>query len=110
MLTMLTVIRKRAEVSTEEFRRFLEFDYGPTYGALPQVKEYEQYYLADLASAGAEDPIDAVVRIAFEDEATMREALASQEYRKAHLAREAYMRETSVGIHSGRVEKLVRFK
>ncbi|WP_433136338.1 hypothetical protein ACQPZ8_29450 [Actinomadura nitritigenes] len=43
MFTMLTVIRKRPEVSTEEFRRFMQLEYGPTYVALPQTREYVQY-------------------------------------------------------------------
>ncbi|HEY1701752.1 MAG TPA: hypothetical protein VGG75_18765 [Trebonia sp.] len=38
MFTMLTVIRKRPEISTEEFRRFMEFDYGPVYAGLPQTR------------------------------------------------------------------------
>ena len=48
MLRLMTVIRKRPEISTEDFRRFMELEYGPTYAALPQVKEYVQYYLTDL--------------------------------------------------------------
>jgi hypothetical protein len=35
---MLTVIRKRPEVTTEEFRHFMEVEYGPTYAALPQTR------------------------------------------------------------------------
>jgi hypothetical protein len=42
MLRLMTVIRKRPESSTEDFRRFMELEYGPTYVALPQVKEYVQ--------------------------------------------------------------------
>src|ERR1700749_2423778 len=100
MLTLMTVIRKRPEVSTEDFRRFMETEYGPVYAALPQVREYVQYYLADLAADEAEEPIDAIVRISFDSEAAMREALATEGYRKAHELRKAYMRDTSAGIHS----------
>jgi hypothetical protein len=38
----------------------------------------------------------------------MREALATEEYRKAHERRKAYMRDTSVGIHSAEVERQVQ--
>lgn len=107
MHTLLTVIRKRPEISTEDFRRFMEFEYGPTYAALPQVRGYEQYYLADLATDGAEDAIDAIVRISFDSEDGMREALATQEYRRAHALRQKYMRDTSVGIHSALLERQV---
>ena len=108
MLRLMTVIRKRPEISTEDFRRFMELEYGPTYAALPQVKEYVQYYLTDLATDGEEEPIDAIVRIAFESEAEMREALATEDYRKAHALRTAYMRETSVGIHSAVLDRRVQ--
>jgi hypothetical protein len=78
--TLLTVIRKKPEIETAEFRRFMKDDYGPTYQALPQTRAYIQYFLSDLAIDDAEDPIDAIVQI-------------------------SYMRETSVGIHSAVVEE-----
>jgi hypothetical protein len=108
MIRLMTVIRKRPEVSTEDFRRFMEHEYGPTYVALPQVTEYVQYYLTDLASDGEEEPIDAVVRIGFASEQEMREALATEEYRKAHELRKAYMRDTSVGIHPAVLDRTVQ--
>jgi hypothetical protein len=107
MFTMLTVIRKRPEISTEEFRRFMEFDYGPTYVELPQVREYVQYYLSDAHADDAEDPIDAIVRISFDSPESMREALQADSYRRAHQMRQAYMRETSAGIHSAIVDREV---
>lgn len=109
MITLLTVIRKKPEVSTEEFRRFMKHEYGPTYQTLPQTRAYVQYHLTDLAADGAEDPIDAIVQISFESEEAMAEALATDAYKQAHALRERYMRETSVGIHSARVDDIVTF-
>ncbi|GAA4201748.1 EthD domain-containing protein [Actinocatenispora rupis] len=108
MITLMTVIRKRPEVSTVDFRRFMESEYGPIYAGLPQVSQYVQYYLSDLASDGAEDPIDAVVRISFDSEQTMREALATDEYQRAHELRKAYLRDTSIGIHSAVLDRQVK--
>jgi uncharacterized protein (DUF1330 family) len=108
MLTLMTVIRKRPEVSTEEFRHFMETEYGPVYAGLPQVREYVQYYLADRAGDQVEEPIDAIVRISFDSEEAMREALATEAYQRAHELRSAYMRNTSVGIHSAVVERQVQ--
>ena len=108
MFTVLTVIRKRPEVTTEEFRRFMAVEYGPTYAGMPQTREYVQYYLSDRAGDQAEDPIDAIVQISFDSEAAMREALATEEYRKAHELRKAYMRDTSAGIHSAVLERRVQ--
>jgi len=108
MLTLMTVIRKRPEISTEDFRRFMETEYGPTYAGLPQVREYVQYYLSDRAGDEAEEPIDAIVRISFDSETAMREALATPEYHRAHELRKAYMRDRSAGIHSAVLEREVR--
>lgn len=105
----MTVIRKRPEVSTEEFRHFMRHEYGPTYQALPQTRAYVQYHLTDLAADGAEDPIDAIVQISFESEEAMAEALATDAYQQAHKLRERYMCETSAGIHSARVDDVVTF-
>ncbi|MEU3830970.1 EthD domain-containing protein [Streptomyces sp. NPDC029080] len=108
MLTLMTVIRKRPEVSTADFRHFMEHEYGPTYAALPQVKEYVQYFLTDAANDGVEQPIDAIVRISFDSRSAMREALATPEYQRAHDLRGAYMREASTGIHSAVLDRQVQ--
>jgi hypothetical protein len=108
MFTMMTVIRKRPEVSTEDFRRFMELEYGPTYVGLPATKEYVQYYLADVMTDGMDEPIDAIVRISFESQEEMQKALQAESYRKAHELRKTYMREASVGIHSAIVERTVK--
>lgn len=107
MHTLLTVIRKRPEISTEDFRHFMEAEYGPTYAGLPHTREYVQYYLSDVMTDGAEPPIDAIVKITFDSAEEMREALQADSYKRAHKARERYMRETSVGIHSAVVDKTV---
>jgi hypothetical protein len=107
MYTLMTVIRKKPEISTEKFRHFMEVEYGPTYSGLPETREYKQYYLADIETDGAEDPIDAVVQISFDSKEIMLQALQAESYTSAHAAREAYMRATSSGIHSAVVEKIV---
>ncbi|GIF46377.1 EthD domain-containing protein [Asanoa ferruginea] len=108
MFTMLTVIRKKPEISTEDFRHFMEHEYGPTYVGLPQTREYVQYYLSDVMTDGAEPPIDAIVRISFESREEMAEAPKAESYRRAHELRQAYIRETSIGIHSAVLDQELR--
>lgn len=105
MFTVMTVIRKKPDVTTDELRHFMKDIYGRTYQEMPQTRSYVQYFLSDLATDDAEDPIDAIVQISFDSEETMREALQTDSYEKAAKAREEYMRETSVGIHSALVEE-----
>jgi hypothetical protein len=75
-------------------------EYGPTCAGLPETREYMRYYLSDVMTDGAEAPIDAIVKISFDSEGEMRKALQASSYKKAHQARQRYMQETSVGIHS----------
>jgi len=108
MFTLLTVIRKKPEVTSEEFRRFMEFDYGPTYSEMPETRSYVQYFLTDLAQDGADPAIDAIVQISFDSESEMRKALQSESYKRAHDLRGRFMQDTSVGIHSAVVDKIVK--
>ncbi len=108
MYTLITAIRKCPEVSTAEFRRFMEFDYGPTYVSMPQTRSYVHHYVTDLMTDGAEAPFDAIVQISFDSKDAMHEALSSNAYQRAHELRQAYMLDSSVGIHSVLVDRTVR--
>jgi uncharacterized protein (TIGR02118 family) len=108
MFTVFTVLRKKPTVTTADFRHFMTNVYGPTYQAMPQTRSYVQRFLTDLADDGAEPPIDAIMEISFDSEAEMRTALDVDSYRKAAVARAEYLRETSVGTHSGILDNTVR--
>lgn len=60
LFTLMTVIRKKPEITTEDFRHFMEVEYGPTNVGLPETREYIQYHLSDLMTDGAEPSIDAI--------------------------------------------------
>jgi hypothetical protein len=100
MHSLVTMLRKRPEVSTEQFRQFMEHEYGPTYVALPQTRRYVQSFLTDLS---AEPSIDAIVEISFDSETDMRAALDNDAYRAAHEARQSYL----LDIHPTRVDRSV---
>ena len=53
-------------------------------------------------------PIDAIVKISFDSPEEMRKALEADSYKRAHEARQRYMQETSVGIHSAVVDETVK--
>ena len=64
--------------------------------------------LADRATDGAEAPVDAIVRIAFDSEEAMREALQNPACPAAVERRSRYLPDTSVGVHAAAVEHAVR--
>ncbi len=106
MFTIAVVIRKRPEVSEEEFRRVWKDVYGPMYRSLPQVKSYIQYHLKDRRKDSSEDPIDGIAIMSFESEADMHEAWKAETYKNAAKIRESIIRETAVGVHVASVDEL----
>jgi len=108
MFTITVVVRKRSDVSTEEFRRIWKEVYGPMYRQLPQVKSYVQYHLNDHRKDDAEEPIDGIVLMSFDSEDAMKEAWNTETYKRAAKVRETIMRETAVGVHVGWVDDIVK--
>jgi hypothetical protein len=104
MFTMMTVLRKRPEISTEEFHPFMRHEYGPTYVGLAETRAYTQYYLADVGTDGTED---AIVSISFDSAESMQTAMGHPTVAAAAQMRVRVMRESTVGIHPAVVEQAV---
>jgi len=109
MFTLITTVRKNPDVSTEDFREFMELVYGPIYAELPQIQEYIHYYVSDQTLGLENQQIDAIVRISFQSREEMHDALQSGSYKQAQEMRRRYMGSTPTGIHSVVVEKTVKF-
>jgi len=107
MFTILVTVRKRSEVSTDEFRRIWKEEYGPMYRQMPEVKSYQQYHLNDRRKDDTEDPIDGVAIMSFDSEDDMKKAWQTDVYKEAAKIRESIMRETAVGVHVTSVDELV---
>lgn len=108
MFSILVVVRKRAEISTEEFRRIWKEEYGPFYRRLPEVKSYQQFHLADRRKDDAEDPIDGVAIMSFDSEEDMKKAWNTDIYREAAKIREGIMRETAIGVHVASIDEIIK--
>jgi uncharacterized protein (TIGR02118 family) len=106
MFTIVVVLRKKEEVSKEDFRRIWKEEYGPLYRQIPQVKFYHQYHLADRRKDDAEDPIDGLAVMGFDSEEDMKIAWATDIYKKAAKIRESIMRDTALGVHVASVDEL----
>ncbi len=107
MFSILVVVRKKEEISQEEFRKVWKEDYGPMYRQMPEVKSYKQYHLSDRRKDDAEDPIDGVAILGFESEEEMKKAWDTEIYKEAAKIRENIMRETAVGVHVASIDELV---
>ena len=107
MFTILVVVRKREDVSTEEFRRIWKEEYGPMYRQMPEVKSYQQLHLSDRRKDDAEDKIDGVAILSFDSEEEMNKAWQTDIYKEAAKIRESIMRETSVGVHVTSIDEII---
>ena len=107
MFTLMTLVRKRPDVSTERFREFMEVEYGPVYAAMPETRRYVHYYVSDIMNDEAELAFDAIVHISFDSREAMMEALKSEAYKKAQEERKNFMLDAPHGIRSALVEKIV---
>lgn len=108
MFTLVAIVRKRPEISLDEFRRIWKEVYGPMYRAIPEVKSYEQYHLNDRRKDESEDPIDGFVIMKFDSEQDMQAAWRRPEYAAAAKVRDSIMRETAVGVHATSVHEIVK--
>jgi uncharacterized protein (TIGR02118 family) len=108
MFTIAVVIRKKTEISKEEFTRIWRDVYGPMYRQMPEVKSYTQYHLTDRRKDNAEDPIDGIAIMSFDSEAEMKKAWSTAAYAAAAKIRESIMRETAVGVHVAAVDQIVQ--
>jgi EthD domain len=107
MFTLMTLVRKRPEISTERFREFMEIEYGPVYAAMPETRRYVHYYVSDIMKDDAELPFDAIVHISFDSRESMTEALKSDDYKRAQDERKKFMLDGPHGIRSALVDKIV---
>lgn len=103
----MVVVRKKENISTEEFRRVWKEEYGPYYTKMPEVKSYIQYHLDDRRKDNAEDPIDGITILSFESEESMNNAWKTEIYKEGAKVREKIMRETAIGVHVASVAETI---
>ena len=108
MFTLLVMVGKKENVTTEEFRRIWNKEYGVMYRQIPQVKSYRQYHLNDRRKDDSEDPVDGVAILSFDSEQDMLEGWKTDVYKAAAKIREGILRETAVGVHVPSVEEIIK--
>jgi len=78
MLKFMVVLFRRADLTSDQFRRHLEDVHAPLAKALPGLKKYRQNYA--VASAKRNHPgWDAIVELYFESREAMEAAWSSQQ-------------------------------
>lgn len=107
MFTLITLVRKRPEISTERFREFMELEYGPVYAAMPETRRYVHYYVSDIMNDAAEMSFDAIVHIIFDSSEAMSQALQSESYKRAEEDRKSFLLDSPHGFRAAMVDRIV---
>lgn len=78
MIKLLALLKRRADVSPEEFRRYYEQEHAPLFArSIPSevaeaISYYAQNHAVQLGGGTSEPPFDCVTEFGFDDVAGMR--------------------------------------
>jgi len=81
MFTVVWLVKKRLDLSQEEFTRYWIQKHTPITAATPGIRAYRCYPMT--AHDGAEPAFDAIAFATFDDEAAWRSAEQSSEFQAA---------------------------
>lgn len=81
MFTVVWLVKKRADLSQEEFARYWIQEHTPLTAAAPGIRAYRCYPM--IAHDGDTPSFDAIAFATFDDEAAWRAAEQSPEFRAA---------------------------
>lgn len=80
---LFVLVKRRAGLSLPEFRAHSREQHAPRVLEIPGLRRYWQGFTVDGAYGIGESTLDAAYQLWFSDETALREAMASEEYRKA---------------------------
>ena len=80
MIKRFVILRKKSNMSTEEFWRYWENVHGPLIAKIPGLVKYVQYHVTSERLDTVDDPIDGIAELWFESEQMQKEAYQSPEY------------------------------
>lgn len=81
MFTVVFLVKKKADMSQEEFARYWIDEHTPLTAKAPGVVQYRCYPMT--GHAGQTPPFDGVAILSFEDKAAYDRAMASPEFKAA---------------------------
>jgi len=80
MIKRFVILRRKEEMSVEEFWHYWENVHGPLIAKIPGLIKYIQYHVESERLDNIDDPIDGLAELWFESEETQKKAYQSPEY------------------------------
>jgi uncharacterized protein (TIGR02118 family) len=80
MIKRFVILRKKANMSAEEFWHYWENVHGPLIAKIPGLMKYIQYHVTSERLDLVDDPIDGIAELWFESAQVQKDAYQSPEY------------------------------
>lgn len=80
MIKRFVILRRKPDMSAEEFWNYWENVHGPLIGKIPGLIKYIQYHVESERLDEMDDPIDGIAELWFDSEEAQKQAYQSPEY------------------------------
>jgi uncharacterized protein (TIGR02118 family) len=80
MIKRFVILRRKSEMSIEEFRDYWSNVHGAQISKIPGLLKYTQYHVRSERLDETDDPIDGIAELWFESEEALCKAYQSEEY------------------------------
>lgn len=107
MIKRFVILRRKPEMSTEEFRSYWENIHGKLIAKIPGLIKYVQYHVRSERLDNTDDPIDGIAELWFESEDSQRKAYETQEYQAVVNDEPNLFEMNSHYVHPVMTEKIV---
>ena len=107
MIKRFVVLRRKPDMSVEEFWDYWENTHGLLIANIPGLIKYIQYHVKSERVDKADDPIDGIAELWFESEETQKEAYQSPEYQAVVEDEPNLFKMSSHYVHPVMTKKIV---
>ncbi len=80
MIKRFVILRKKSEMTVDEFRNYWKNVHGPMIAKIPGLKKYIQYHVHSEISDKDDLPIDGIAELWFDSKEAQKKAYHSKEY------------------------------
>ena len=80
MIKRFVILRRKPDMSIDEFRKYWRTIHGPLIGRIPGLKRYVQYHVSSEITDDTDAPIDGIAELWFESADAQKRAYATPEY------------------------------
>jgi uncharacterized protein (TIGR02118 family) len=107
MIKRFVILRRKPEMSTEEFRQYWKNIHGPLIAKIPALIKYVQYHVHSERLDNTDDPIDGIAEPWFESEKSQHKAYQTRKFQAVVKDESNLFEMNSHYLHPVRTEEIV---